>query len=723
MRRSVRRAMPVVVAVLCFAGGARGADPLAIIPGAAGFGIETPAGSGRHIDVPKTRIIKVANLNTSGPGSLRAALEAEGPRVVIFEVSGNIDFSPLGGLQIRNPYVTVAGQTAPSPGITLKGCELGIRTHDVLLQHIRVRVGDLADPTRPLMTKGGWSQWSERDCMKISGERIVIDHCSFSWASDELVQSNASNVTYRHNLFGECLNSYKHHKIGHSKAFLIYGGHSRADGKRYSRKVDVVGNLFAHNADRCPAVSGAKIVIVNNLIYDVMHKPGVAVTLGDAPTDSQSGSLVASAIGNYFDKVPAAFMVRAFAAGRSEGGIYLGEQTVAYTPAEWQRMEGIATIALDEDQMPDYIGKPRDMSSLDRNGVVRDHVTDPWTAPHMYILKKWMGRDNDPLYVKREQPPIEVPGLRIRPSAEVREWVLKNAGARPADRDPVDARIVRQVSERTGRIIESQEDVAGWPELASNRHELTIPENPDGDDDGDGYTNLEEWLHAFADLVEGRTDTVPGYDPNTVKRDPAQDARPSHVATATRKRRFPPLTLYVAINGMRDRIPITANENQFGIVHHQEVAMYARFREAMEGNARTFEPVEVSDQWAQSRFTFVADKTGDVMMKLGAWWFNAEDEWRRVCFDDIRVTGVTLNNPSFEEEKDGSISGWGVEAERHKTLSAGDGGRNGGKCASLGFFDFARLTQTFEVEANKPVTVTFWYRTAPAEAGRRPGGE
>ena len=111
---------------------------LPIIPGAAGFGIHTPAGSGRHLSPVQTRVIKVTNLNPSGPGSLQAALAAEGPRVVVFEVAGNIDLSPLGGLSIRNPFVTVAGQTAPSPGITIKAGELSIGTHDVLLQHIRI---------------------------------------------------------------------------------------------------------------------------------------------------------------------------------------------------------------------------------------------------------------------------------------------------------------------------------------------------------------------------------------------------------------------------------------------------------------------------------------------------------------------------------------------------------------------------------------------------------
>ncbi|MFC1736664.1 hypothetical protein ACFL1X_11150 [Candidatus Hydrogenedentota bacterium] len=148
------------------------AEPLPIIPSGQGFGLETPAGSGRHLDEPKTRVIKVTNLNTDGPGSLRAALEAEGPRVVVFEVSGNIDFSPYGSLDIRNPYITIAGQTAPSPGITLKACQIHVQASDVLMQHIRVRVGDLVDPTKPIKNSAGWSQFSERDCMKVGGDRV-----------------------------------------------------------------------------------------------------------------------------------------------------------------------------------------------------------------------------------------------------------------------------------------------------------------------------------------------------------------------------------------------------------------------------------------------------------------------------------------------------------------------------------------------------------------------
>ena len=118
------------------------------------------------------------------------------------------------------------------------------------------------------------------------------------------------------------------------------------------------------------------------------------------------------------------------------------------------------------------------------------------------MFKHWMDKRVHPEKSRVTEPPVIVPGLKVKPVGEVRDWVLANAGARPADRDPADARVARSVRARTGTIIKSQTDVGDWPELAKNRRKLTIPENPNGD--GDGYTNLEEWLHRYATEVEGR---------------------------------------------------------------------------------------------------------------------------------------------------------------------------------------------------------------------------
>ncbi len=461
---------------------AGGAMP--VIPGAAGFGMDTPAGSGRHLDEANTRIIKVTTLNPAGPGSLRAALEAEGPRVVVFEVGGNIDFRPMGHLQIRHPYCTVAGQTAPSPGITLVGCELGIGTHDVLLQHIRIRVGDLRDPTRPVKNKAGWTQWSERDCMKVSGRRIVIDHCSFSWATDENVQSRARDVTFRHNIFSEALSSDAHHKGQHSKSLLILnqgpGDRVVPDEQMEGQYVAVIGNLFAHQKDRCPAAAqGTKIVVANNLIYNTARPPGIAMTFSNSPRrGSRGGPSLVSAVGNVIDRTPV--LVRVIARNGPVGKIHLADCVAMYTNKE---------------------GK-----------LVTEHVPDLWAMqrragqdpnrPYTKIFTSWCGETIHPQRSRAAEPPVAVPGLTIRPGGEVREWVLARAGARPAERDPVDARVIRSVRQRTGKVIASQSDVGGWPDLPPTRRTLDIPAAPHADDDADGYTNLEEWLHAHAASVE-----------------------------------------------------------------------------------------------------------------------------------------------------------------------------------------------------------------------------
>jgi hypothetical protein len=153
-----------------------GKKPLPVIPGAAGFGIETPAGSGRHLSPIRTNVVRVTNLDDSGPGSLRDALENQlSPKVVIFEVSGNIRLQrgiDIGGSrgedgETTGSYITIAGQTAPSPGITLMHCgiEINANCHDILMQHIRVRPGDT---TVGGVLRDGWTA--------VDGQKGVFAH-------------------------------------------------------------------------------------------------------------------------------------------------------------------------------------------------------------------------------------------------------------------------------------------------------------------------------------------------------------------------------------------------------------------------------------------------------------------------------------------------------------------------------------------------------------------
>ena len=118
------------------------------------------------------RVIEVTNLNDSGPGSLRAAVDTEGPRIVVFRVGGYIELKSV--LDISKPNITIAGQTAPGDGICLKNYNLAVHADNCVIRYLRVRPSDIAK--------------EEFDAISIlDGRDIIIDHCSVSWAIDEVI--------------------------------------------------------------------------------------------------------------------------------------------------------------------------------------------------------------------------------------------------------------------------------------------------------------------------------------------------------------------------------------------------------------------------------------------------------------------------------------------------------------------------------------------------------
>lgn len=409
-----------------------GARTLPVFPGAEGFGSTTTAGRGG-------RIIKVRNLNDAGPESLREALATTGPRIVVFEVGGTIRLAR--SLKIREPFVTLAGQTAPSPGITLRGAGIVVQTHDVLIQHIRIRVGD--DPAGPAPRT--------RDAVQIVGpsaHNVFIDHVSASWSIDELVGTGAGvrNVTISNSVLSEALHASHHPDGPHSKGVLI-GDNSHA--------VSLIGNLFAHNFDRNPALKGdVSALVVNNLFYNWGN--GAATQLWQdrdrtrAPTRA---TLAANAYIHGPDTPRGASLVKIRSSLEPGTQIYLADQLTSG---------------------PQHDGKLVELTG--------EFSYNP----------------------KAASPPVWA-AITIRPAATLEEWTSLNAGARPSDRDDVDLRIVRDLRQRAGRIIDSQRDVGGWPDHPGSSRALVLPEEPHRDDDGDGYTNLEEWLHRYSEEVEGRS--------------------------------------------------------------------------------------------------------------------------------------------------------------------------------------------------------------------------
>ncbi|MFC1605135.1 polysaccharide lyase family 1 protein, partial [Planctomycetota bacterium] len=195
-------------------------------PGAEGFGAQSIGGRGG-------KVLFVTNLDDSGPGSLREAVETTGPRTVIFRVSGTIALKS--SIAIKKPYITIAGQTTPGDGICLKNHSMVIAADHVIVRHIRCRAGDNAK--------------AESDSLSVSsGRDIIVDHCSASWSVDETLSASSrgrlGNVTVQWCFISESLHDSIHHKGPHGYGALIRG--SYGNGYTYHH------NLFAHHHARLP---------------------------------------------------------------------------------------------------------------------------------------------------------------------------------------------------------------------------------------------------------------------------------------------------------------------------------------------------------------------------------------------------------------------------------------------------------------------------------------
>ncbi|TDR39103.1 hypothetical protein DFR29_1177 [Tahibacter aquaticus] len=391
------------------------AAPLAF-PGAQGWAAHTPGGRGG-------KLIKVTTLKASGPGSLAEALNTPGPRVVVFEVGGTIDLN-RSEINIREPFLTVAGQTAPSPGITLIRGGIDISTHDVVLRHIRIRPGEAG------VQKGG--HWDVDALSTLTGAHdVIVDHCSLTWATDENLSASGARfigagpddwckavshrITFSNNLIAEGLANASHAKGEHSKGSLIHDNVS---------DILIIGNLYAHNYERSALFKGgARGLMVNNLIYNpgprAVHYNLIQEEWGSHAR--QTGQL--GLIGNVLRAGPstpqdvALFML----GGSGDLDLYLHDN-----------------IAVDR------LGRP--LPELGRYT----------TTPARWNLQK-------------KAAPLPHGVTPIAASA-VQDAVLEDVGARPWDRDPIDARIVADTVEGRGKIIDSETEVGGYPgENASYR--------------------------------------------------------------------------------------------------------------------------------------------------------------------------------------------------------------------------------------------------------------
>lgn len=437
------------------------AEPATVaFPGAVGFGVETPGGRGG-------RILKVTNLRASGPGSLAAAVREKGPRIVVFEVGGVIDLDAT-VLSIAEPFLTIAGQTAPSPGITLIRGGVTIRTHDVVLQHLRVRTGD-AGRAR----KSGW----EVDSMATTAAwNVVIDHCSLAWGTDENLSASgprfaggdtaedwrahtSHDITFSRCIIAEGLSHSSHGKGEHSKGGLIHDN---------VRRIAIIGNLYASNVERNPLFKGGtQGVVVNNLI-DNPGRKAVHYNLWGSEWAGHpfvAGEL--AVVGNVLHYGPDTQPGRPLVAVDGHGALDL---FTADNLAFDREGRPVAEAAVLLSRVP-----REKRPGLDaKNGADPDYAIRPMD-PQVAEVRRLPAA---PLWPR---------DFRAKPAAEVEAAVLKNAGARPWDRDAVDARIVSQVRAGQGRIIDSQEQVGGYPRAAMTRRSLTVPTE-----------GIDAWLASFS---------------------------------------------------------------------------------------------------------------------------------------------------------------------------------------------------------------------------------
>jgi pectate lyase len=199
-------------------------------------------------DIPAEKVI---------PGSLREAVEASGPRIVVFAVSGTITLKYQ--LKIRNPYITIAGNTAPGEGVQIRNWGLEIMTHDVVLRHLRLRVGDIKGPGKTPRVLG-----DQTHALDISGLNIVVDHCEFAYANDQTVNIYAQRtpesraaVTFQWNYVYAGLTKSTHESGNHSHAFA-FGGWGWASFHH---------NLSAFTLGRNPRLSGLQLDYRNNVLH------------------------------------------------------------------------------------------------------------------------------------------------------------------------------------------------------------------------------------------------------------------------------------------------------------------------------------------------------------------------------------------------------------------------------------------------------------------------
>ncbi|WP_159517974.1 T9SS type A sorting domain-containing protein [Sunxiuqinia indica] len=425
-------------------------------PGAEGFGRFASGGRGGDV-------YHVTNLNDDGVGSLRYGIErANGPRTIVFDVSGNIFLSDR--IRIEKPDITIAGQTAPGDGITLAGNPLYVYSSNIIVRYIRCRLGD--------------TDSDDQDAVSIvHGSNIIFDHVTASWSIDETFSCQSNDVdslTVQWCMITESLRYSHHEKGAHG-----YGGIIGATRQTFHH------NLYAHHSSRSPKITGRRHCEVdfrNNVIYN----------WGFNSCYDGTASYI-NWVNNYYKAGPG---------------------------TESSKRKRIFQLS-DEDIASEGSNSPEDSKNYETSLYAEGNYVVGYSA---VTADNWNGgidfmngatEEKNRVYV-----PFDFPAITEQTAEDAYPLVLSGAGASLV-RDTIDKRIVKEVFTGTVTygnlgIIDSQTDVGGWPSLNSsttlkdtdqdgmpddweekNGLNLNDPNDRNDDLNGNGYTNLEEYLNGI----------------------------------------------------------------------------------------------------------------------------------------------------------------------------------------------------------------------------------
>jgi hypothetical protein len=431
-------------------------------PTAEGYGRFAAGGRGG-------RVIEVTNLNDSGPGSLRAAVEASGPRTVVFTVSGLITLESRLIIHGTNSDLTIAGQTAPGKGICIRKYNVGmLGAHDVVVRYLRVRPGNISGTTLDGMGMA-------------SSDNCIIDHCSISWTIDEAFSSRgAKNITLQRTLISEALNDAGHKKYPpgtqHGYAASISGDigsfHHNLLADCSGRNWSLAGGLT-----KSDSTYAGRLDLRNNVVYNWRNRA------------TDGGAHEVNFVNNFYQ--PGAATKFFYALNAQYGGF-----------------PGTQQYYVDGNVMPGHFG-------LTNQAAGREATTERGgKVPTDY--SPWVDK------------PFFDPHVKTQSAQEAYENVLADVGCNKPALDEHDKRIIQETRAGTFKfrgsktdlpgLPDSQDDVGGWedypvvhrpanwdtdhdgiPDEWEKQHGLNPndPSDANGDYNHDGYTNLEKYLNSL----------------------------------------------------------------------------------------------------------------------------------------------------------------------------------------------------------------------------------